>query len=204
MEPNQQGLRKVENGAWMGWYQKVNLARQHHLISGFLFILLAVTFYADSTILSFFFLTIFACLWANYLYLLFVGKKLEISIVESKIKLFNEEQGRLRLRISHHGYLPIFFGKFRVGTDKNIRLQGGEELIHQNQVDVSFQQVGRSVWEVELPFTAVKRGVAAAVVYLEIESFFGWGKVFQQMRNRVNFEVIVYPNSAAVHEIETI
>ncbi|QFT87301.1 hypothetical protein FIU87_01365 [Bacillus sp. THAF10] len=194
-----------ENGEWKGWHQKINITKQHKMASAVLFMLLSSALYVGSTLMIFLLFSIFAYMWANYLYLMFVGRDLEMKVVEEKIKLFDEEQGVLRLQISHRSHLPIFFGKLRVGTDKNLLFHGGEKLLHINQMYMPFQQIGRSVWEVELPFTATKRGVAQLQLFdLEIESFFGWGKVYQQTRGRLKFEVIVYPKSQTVQGLERI
>lgn len=197
--------RQYTNEEWSGWEQQVENERQHRMVNAVLFLLLSATIFLGSTPLIFLFSAIMAYVWGNFFYLSFVARKLEIRIIEERLKLFTEDEGMLRLRISHKSLLPIFFGKLRVGKDKNILFQYGEELLHINQLHFNFQQVGRSEWEVELPFTAVKRGVAQLQLFdMEIDSFFGWGKVYLQTRDRMKFEVIVYPRSEQVLGLEKI
>ncbi|TYS57366.1 DUF58 domain-containing protein [Sutcliffiella horikoshii] len=193
------------NGEWSGWVHQIENERLYRLMNAVLFLLLSSSIFLGSTSLIFLFFAILAYMWGNFYYLTFVSKKLEIHIIEEQLKLFTEDDGMLRLRITHNSLLPIFFGKLRVGTDKNILFQHGEELIHMNQLHFNFQQVGRSQWEVELPFTAIKRGVAQLRLFdMEIDSFFGWGKAYLQTKDKMQFEVIVYPRSEKVAGLEKI
>ncbi|NMH72397.1 hypothetical protein HF078_04865 [Bacillus sp. RO2] len=182
------------NAEWSGWVQQIENERGLRMMNAILFLLLSTSFFLGSTPLIFLFFAILTYMWGNFYYLTHVAKKLEIHILEEKLKLFTEDEGMLRLRITHNSLLPIFFGKLRLGTDKNILFQHGEEQIHMNQLHFNFHQVGRSQWEVVLPFTAVKRGVAQLHLFdMEIDSFFGWGKVYLQTRDKMQFEVMVYP-----------
>lgn len=193
------------NDEWRGWVQQIENERGLRFMNAFLFLLLSASIFLGSTPLIFLFFAILAYMWGNFYYLTFVSKKLEVHILEERLKLFTEDEGMLRLRITHNSLLPIFFGKLRVGTDKNILFQHGEELIHMNQLHFKFQQVGRSQWEVKLPFTAVNRGVAQLRLFdMEIDSFFGWGKVYLQTRDKMQFEVIVYPRNEKVAGLEKI
>ncbi len=197
--------RQYTNSEWKGWKYQIENDRQHRLVNAVLFLLLSAAIFLGSTPLIFLFFAILAYMWGNFLYLTFVAKRLEIRIIEERLKLFTEDEVMLRLRITHNSFLPIFFGKLRVGTDKNILFQHGEELIHINQLHFHFQQIGRSQWEVKLPFTAVKRGVAQLQLFdMEIDSFFGWGKVYLQTRDKMKFEVIVYPRSEQVLGLERV
>ncbi|WP_339148560.1 MULTISPECIES: DUF58 domain-containing protein [unclassified Sutcliffiella] len=197
--------RQYTNGEWSGWEQQIENERLHRMMNAVLFLLLSASIFLGSTPLIFLFFAIYTYMWGNFFYLSYVAKSLEICIIEERLKQFTEEKGMLRLRITHNSLLPIFFGKLRVGTDKNILFRHGDELIHINQLHFHFQQVGRSQWEVELPFTAVKRGVAQLRLFdMEIDSFFGWGKVYLQTRDRMKFEVIVYPRSEQVMGLEKI
>lgn len=202
------GSRKTgqsESGEWRGWKQQIDISKQHRLVNAILFILLSASFFLGSTPLIFLYFSIMAYMWANFLYLSYVAKKLEVRIVEERIKLFSGDKQVLRLRITHNSLLPIFNGKLRVGTDKNIHFQGGEVLLHLSQLHLRFQQIGRSEWEVEIPFTAIERGVGQLHLFdMEIDSFFGWGKVYLQTRDKLQFEVIVYPRSEKVAGLEKI
>ncbi|MGD6994350.1 DUF58 domain-containing protein [Sutcliffiella horikoshii] len=193
------------NEEWRGWVQQIENERGLRFMNAFLFLLLSASIFLGSTPLIFLFFAILAYMWGNFYYLTHVAKKLEIHILEEKLKLFTEDEGMLRLRITHNSLLPIFFGRLRVGTDKNILFQHGEEQIHMNQLHFNFHQVGRSQWEVKLPFTAVRRGVAQLHLFdMEIDSFFGWGKVYLQTRDKMQFEVIVYPRNEKVAGLEKI
>ena len=199
------GNKRYTNGEWSGWIHQIENEKQLRKVNALLLILLSSVVFLGPTPLIFIFFAIFAYMWGNYLYLSHVAKRLEVRIVEERLKLFTEDKGMLRLRITHNSLLPIFFGRLRVGTDKSILFQHGEELMHINQLHFPFQQIGRSQWEVELPFTAVRRGVAQLQLFdMEIESFFGWGKVYLQTRDRMKFEVIVYPRSEQVMGLERI
>lgn len=141
----------------------------------------------------------------NFLYLELVWSKLEITILEKQMKMFTEDEGMVRVKISQKGLLPIIFGKLRIGTDKNILFLNGDELLHLNQVEFSFSLFGRSDLVIELPFTAQKRGVAKLLLFdVEITHFFGVGRVLLESRDNKDFEVLIYPSRAEVAGMERI
>lgn len=141
----------------------------------------------------------------NFLYLDRVWRNLEITILEERMKMFTGEEGKVRVKISQKGWLPIVFGKLRVGTDKNMLFLNGEERLHLNQVEFSFSLFGRSDLVIELPFSAEKRGVAKLLLFdMEVSHFFGVGRVLLESRDNKDFEVLIYPGRAKVAGMERI
>ncbi|MCA1321771.1 DUF58 domain-containing protein [Bacillus tianshenii] len=192
-------------GEWSGWRHHNTIRRNASVLSGPLFIGLVLSLIFKDTFLIAIMGTYALYFLLNFLYLELVWRKLEITILEEQMKMFTEEDGMVRVIISQKGWLPIIFGKLRIGTDKNILFLNGDERLHLNQVEFSFSLFGRSDLMIELPFTAQKRGVAKLLLFdVEISHFFGVGRVLVESRDNKDFEVLIYPGRAEVAGMDRI
>jgi uncharacterized protein (DUF58 family) len=192
-------------GEWSGWRHHNTMQRKSSVLSGPLFLGLTLAYAFKDTFLLAIMGTYALYFLLNFLYLELVWRKLEITILEERMKMFTEEDGMVRVKISQKGWLPIIFGKLRIGTDKNILFLHGDERLHLNQVEFSFSLFGRSDLVIELPFTAKKRGVAKLLLFdVEISHYFGVGRVLLESRDNKDFEVLIYPSRAEVARMERI
>lgn len=187
------------------WIQQIDNLDHHKYLRAGAFILILGGFLSGNTIFFFIGSLYMFYFLACYLYLDRVGRKLEFSIVEDQIKIFPNEEGKFTIKIVQHSRLPIFFGNILLAVDKNLMLQSGDQRKQLSQLKIPFSLMGKSELLIDVPFTAISRGVAKVRrIDIEISHFMDAGKVYLQKSDLIRFEAIVYSDRRIVSGMERI
>ncbi|MGY3716504.1 DUF58 domain-containing protein [Sutcliffiella cohnii] len=185
------------------WSQHTDIYKDYYYLASISWVLIFISFFINSTILLVIGSGYFFFFIANYMYLNWVGKRLEVDFPEERVKTFTGEEGVIKVRIRQPSLLPIFFGKLTITTDKNINFKDSVELRYSNELDIPFHVYGRNELILEVPFQSIKRGVAKIhKVQIEVDHFIGFGKVILNLLNNRKYEVIVYPEKKVVSGVE--
>lgn len=138
----------------------------------------------------------------NYLYERNVAKKLRFEIIDKEIRMFKNQNGVLRIRVSQDGMMPILAGRLTVSAGDDIRFQDDISTgVRQHTITaVTFTVMPKSRTLIEIPFSGYSRGVSKIVrSELKIPRIFGFGSIDLKQHGKTGHEIIIYPDRHAVH-----
>ncbi|KKK33465.1 hypothetical protein WN59_12000 [Salinicoccus sediminis] len=141
----------------------------------------------------------------NYLYERNVAEKLRFEIIDKEIRMFKNQNGVLRIRVSQDGMLPILAGRLTVSAGDDIRFQDDISTgVRQHTITaVTFTVMPKSRTLIEIPFSGYSRGVSKIVrSELKIPRIFGFGSIDLKQHGKTGHEIIIYPDRHAVHNRE--
>lgn len=168
-------------------------------------ILLFLSFYQKSYVLTFSGTFLLVIGWMSHLYLMNIGNNLFLGNEKGNIRLSIGEENQLVIKISQRSWLPIFRGRLMVRIDSTIEpINYPVEKSNRSTVFViPFHIRGNETIQLSLPIKAVSRGVAKIIALeLTIDSFFGFGSVEMKYNPFFHKEYIIYPTPIIVPDTE--
>lgn len=187
------------------WNQQIDNLTHHIYFRACAFVIIAIGFFTGHPILFFMGSLYFVYFVVSYYYLANVGKKLKLTIVDGQVKVFPGETGIIKLKIEQPSRLPVFSGRIQLVADNNIEFQNGDRRTRISQISLPFSLMGKSELIIDIPFTAVERGVAKLHhIELQISHFIDFGKVYLQKNDLTKFEALVYSEQVPVTGLERI
>ena len=187
------------------WHKQIIENKLQNLLSFSAWSILLASLYTESILLF-----VFACFFivfdiSSKLYMKYVANDFMIENEKQRVKLFAGETGIMKLRINHHGRLPIVNGVLRLTVDNVISCDSYKTSVIKNQLDIlmPISVAGREDIEISIPVQARKRGLARIrSVNLTINHPFGFGMALLENNIGINHEVIIYPSPIAVEGLE--
>ena len=132
----------------------------------------------------------------NLIYEKMVPDKITVSILERDIRLFNNQEGTLRLRIHNEGWLPVLNGSIILvaGDDIEFFNDTSLKIRHQTETRTVFTVMAKSDITIEIPFRARKRGIVKVMdTRIEVPKIFGFDSLKLTQKGRFLHEILVYP-----------
>ncbi|WP_434121377.1 DUF58 domain-containing protein [Salinicoccus roseus] len=132
----------------------------------------------------------------NLIYEKMVPDKITVSILERDIRLFNNQEGTLRLRIHNEGWLPVLNGSIILvaGDDIEFFNDTSLKIRHQTETRAVFTVMAKSDVTIEIPFRARKRGIVKVMdTRIEVPKIFGFDSLKLTQKGRFLHEILIYP-----------
>ncbi|MCA1029750.1 DUF58 domain-containing protein [Bacillus timonensis] len=196
----------------MGWKKQVSLGLEISILMG-----LSVLIFLSGVIGKSFFMIFVGMLFlmftlANQYYLKRVADELTFEVDKQLIKLFKGEKDEFTLIFSQKGRLPIFNANVRITVDNIADFQFKRDMFSLNnlnyeqaELQLPLSVLGRQSVSYKIPFEAKKRGVLKIrTIEIRVPHLFGFGDVYLQYNQPVDFETIIYASPTSVGGVEKI
>ncbi|WP_423801570.1 DUF58 domain-containing protein [Neobacillus sp. SAB-20_R2A] len=141
-----------------------------------------------------------AIIMFNRYYLKKVGNGLVLEDRNELNRFFIGEEGNWDIVFKNHGY-PIIKGELRVSFDSYVAPKGNEQEdgFSLYEVNVPFSIFTNQTKHVEIPFTAIKRGIARIrKIEYRLPSLIGFGEMVLESRFLLKQQAVVYPSTLPV------
>ncbi|WP_102271640.1 DUF58 domain-containing protein [Cytobacillus massiliigabonensis] len=172
------------------------------ILATFLFF---ASFYFQSWLVFLTAVTILIFIFANSLYLKYVGEHLHFENTLERNKFFPEEKGEWELTFANKGF-PIMKGNLRIYFDDIvIPIDGnGEKRSNQFELNIPFSLNYNQIRTLKIPFKTRKRGVAKIRrMEWHIPHFFGLGETVLEYKSLIVKEALIYPLPITVKNTRT-
>ena len=131
-----------------------------------------------------------------------VMKHLHVDIINDEVRHYKGESGVLKIRIAQKGIMPILSADLTVTAGNDIKFFSDQALKIRQQTETTaiFTVLSKSETVIEIPYTAVKRGVSYIVdSRISIPRIFGFGHMDLRQIGSAKHEIMIYPDKFAVH-----
>ena len=131
-----------------------------------------------------------------------VMKHLHVDIINDEVRHYKGESGVLKIRIAQKGIMPILSAELTVTAGNDIKFFSDQALKIRQQTETTaiFTVLSKSETVIEIPYTAVKRGVSYIVdSRISIPRIFGFGHMDLRQIGSAKHEIMIYPDKFAVH-----
>ncbi|SDK04776.1 Uncharacterized conserved protein, DUF58 family, contains vWF domain [Jeotgalicoccus aerolatus] len=145
---------------------------------------------------------ILASILLNRLYERGVMKKLLIDIVNKEVRHYKGEAGILKIRIRQEGIMPVLGAEMTITAGNDIKFDHDQALKIRQQTETKtvFTVLPKSETVIEVPYTAVHRGVSYIVdSRIKIPKIFSFGNMDLKQLGSAQHEILIYPDKFAVH-----
>ncbi|MDP4171706.1 MAG: DUF58 domain-containing protein, partial [Bacillota bacterium] len=189
----------------MIWSKQINGDKNSGIAAIFGIILLFLSFYQHSYVLSFSGTFILVIGWMSHYYLKQIGNHLVLGNEKDHIRLSIGEENLLSIKMTQRSWLPIFRGRLKVKIDSSVEPVNfpTERSERYEMFTIPFHIRGKETIQLTLPIKAVSRGVAKIKsLELSIDSFFGFGSVEMKYNPYIHKEFIIYPTPVIVPDTE--
>ncbi|MFE8703549.1 DUF58 domain-containing protein [Cytobacillus sp. FJAT-54145] len=188
----------------MEWKKHIVEDRGFTVTSLIAFLLLLVGFFTTVWFVFLIAVLYFVLFYANNLYLKNVGEGLKLNNKKIINRYFIGERGEWQLIFENSG-LPIMRGEVRIVFDDCLApIKGDVDNVLANyELTMPFSINRGNKREIQIPYEAKKRGVSKIrKIEITLPHFFGFGETILEYKHFVKQEVLVYPKTIPIKNIQ--
>jgi uncharacterized protein (DUF58 family) len=188
----------------MDWKKYTVENRSLPVMAALALLLVILSLYLSSAVLSLISTLFFSVLLANNYYLKKLGEGVHFQNKAARKRMFIDEQSEWELDFVNNG-LPILNARLHICFDDiAVPLRGAEKpRFSKYELSIPFTLPRKGEYSIRIPFSAGRRGLAKIrSMELRIPHFFGFGETVLEYSRLISQEALIYPKRLPVENKE--